>query len=51
MKISNLLMICNTVQFVILKLPIGKIIGMRDDGVSTEDLGNLKDETARHSNT
>jgi hypothetical protein len=44
-------MLCNTVQFVIFKLSIGKITGMRDDGVYTEDRGNLKDELARHSNT
>jgi hypothetical protein len=44
-------MLRNTVQFVIFKLSIGKIIGMLDDGVSTEDRGNLKDEIARHSNT
>jgi len=43
--------LCNTVQFVIFKLSIGKIISLRDDGVSTEDRGNLNDETARHSNT
>jgi len=43
-------MLCNTLQFVIFKLSIGKIIGMSDDGVSTEDRGNLNDETARHSN-
>jgi len=44
-------MLCNTVQCVIFKLSIGKIIGMRDDGVSTEDRGNLNDETKGHSNT
>jgi hypothetical protein len=44
-------MLCNAVQFVIFKLSIGKIIGMRDDDVSTEDHGNLNDETTGHSNT
>jgi hypothetical protein len=40
-------MLRHTVQLVILKLSVSKIIGIHGDGVSTEDC----DETARHSNT
>lgn len=53
MKISKYFndMLCNTVQLLILKVPIGKVIGMCDDGGSTEDRGFLNAEPARRSNT